>query len=458
MRFRFIFPAIAALALIFTACDGSSDNLGKEIQPVDDRIILETDTFHLQTETVPVGRIVSKPDSLLLGTYVDDFLGITRGDFLTQFAVPTEDFTYLEPSVAVTKPDSVELNIHFNSYFGVATSPIEVSVYELKKGLDSKEAYFTDLDPQEYVDFSKKINAAPELLTIRDGITGEVQSKLRVMLSEEFMHRFYTTDPAKYKTQEAFLEFFKGLYVTTNFGSSAMINIAGLSITLHYHYIYNNDPTQAKIKSYQRYAANSEVVRVNRIQHPYRTLQITPDDEYNYLVSPSNYHAKVRIPIGRMRDRISVGDKRLDINSATIRVDLQDRKDWGIGSIIPFVQNVLLIRESELDNFFKEYSVPSDTVAFLASLAQENITATTYKYSYRIGNMSNFVKHELKKESTDEYIDMVLVPVTVKQSTSQSGQTVLTGVVQSSNMQAASIFSGKHKERPIRMEVIYSGF
>ncbi len=459
MKFKFIIPVFALLASLVVSCDDSADNLGKEIQPTDDKIVLKADTFHLSTLSQTVDHIISRPDSMLLGTYIDDVLGTTRADLLTQLAIPSKEFTYLDPSVAITTPDSVIVNMSFYSYFGVTTSPIEISIYEMKKALSDKENYYSDINPAEYVDFSKKLNAKSELLTIKDGVSGTIQTSLSVKLSNEFLQRIFTTDPKNYKTQAGFQEFFKGLYVTTDFGSSAMINVSSLTMTLYYHYIYNNDPTKAKIKSYQAYHANSEVVKVNRVQHPFRNLNITPNDQYNILASPSNYQTKVRIPIGRMRQRVNVGDKRLDINSALLKLEVQDRASWAPNSIIPYVGNMLLIKEEALDAFFKEHKLPSDTVSFLASLGSESVTATTYKYNYSFSNMSAFLKNEFKKKNNAEYIDMVLLPVSVLSSSSSSSSTsTISAVVQATEMQAVSIFSGKHKETPIRMEVVYSGY
>ena len=459
MKLKFIFPLFILLAVFFTSCDNSSENIGVDIQPTGDKISLKVDTFHLSSETVPVDKIVSKPDSLLLGTFIDDFLGTTRADILTQLALPTVNYTYLDESVAITIPDSIVVNMAFSSYFGVSTSPIEISIYEMKKALNDKENYYSNIDPSSYVDFSQKLNAAAELLTIKDGLTGKKNTQLSIKLSDAFLQRFFTKNPSIFTTQANFVNFFKGLYVTTDFGSSAMVNIRNLSMTLHYHYVYKNDPTQAKIKGYHTFPANSEVVKVNRIQHPFRTLTVSPADEFNYLASPANYHTKVRIPLARLRQRVKTGDKHLDVNSAILKINVQDRSKWGTGSIIPYISGMLLIKESAMDDFFTKHQLPVDTVSFITTLGYENITATTYKYNYTFNNLANLIESELKKNSTEEYLDMILVPVSLLQMASSGySQSSLSEVNQSTQMEAVSIYSGKNKEIPMKLEVVYSGF
>ena len=304
MKLKFIVPLLVLLAVFLVSCDNSADNMGVDIQPTADKITLNVDTFHLSSVTVPVDRIVSKPDSLLLGTFIDDFLGTTRADILTQLALPTTNYTYLDESVATTTPDSVVVTMGFDSYFGVSTSPVEISIYEMKTALKAKENYYSSIDPSLYVDFSRKLNASAELLTIKDGLTGIQNTQLAIKLSSDFLQRFFTKDPTIFKSQSEFDNFFKGLYITTDFGSSAMVNVRALSMTLYFHYIYKNDPAQIKIKGYHSFTANSEIVKVNRVQHPFRTLTINPNVEFNYLASPANYHTKVRIPLARLRQRI----------------------------------------------------------------------------------------------------------------------------------------------------------
>ncbi len=459
MKIKFLFPLVVLLVVLFVSCDNSEDNVGIEIQPSADKITLNSDTFHLSTETTPVDHIVSQPDSMLLGTFIDDVLGTTRADILTQLALPTLNFTYLDESVATTTPDSAVVTIDFDSYFGVSTSPVEISIYEMKKALNENENYFSSIDPSLYVDFKKKLNAASELLTVRDGLTGVKNTQLSVKLSDEFVQRFFTKNPSVFASQENFMNFFKGLYVTTDFGSSVMVNVKSLSLTLYYHYIYKNDPIQAKIKGYHTFPANAEVVKVNRIQHPLRTLTTTPADEFNYLASPANYLTKVRIPMGRIRQRIKTAGKQLDVNSAILKVNVQDRSKWGTSSIIPYVSSMLLIKESDLDNFFVKHQLPVDTASFVAMLGYENITATTYKYNYTFNNLNNLIENELKKNNTDEYLDMVLVPVSLVQSSSSSySQSVLIEVNQSTQMEAVSIYSGRNRDIPMKLEVVYSGF
>ena len=131
MKFRKFISTLALAALVFISCDDAADNLGRQVQPGGDEIIVDTDTFHLSTETVQVKSIISKPDSFLLGEFEDKILGTTKADVLAEMRLFKDGYTYLDPSVALTKADSVVMTLSFPSYFG-NSSPLHISVYELK--------------------------------------------------------------------------------------------------------------------------------------------------------------------------------------------------------------------------------------------------------------------------------------------------------------------------------------
>ena len=134
MKFRKFISILALIALIFISCDDEADNLRKQIQPGSDEIIVQADTFHLSTQTIQVESIISRPDSFLLGEFEDNILGTTKADILAELRLFKDGYTYLNPSVATTKADSVVMTLFFSSAFGNANSPLHISVYELKIG------------------------------------------------------------------------------------------------------------------------------------------------------------------------------------------------------------------------------------------------------------------------------------------------------------------------------------
>ncbi|VBB48652.1 conserved hypothetical protein [uncultured Paludibacter sp.] len=452
MKFNSFFVLFIILSFGFVSCVGDmTTDLVKEIQPTGDQITIKTDTFHISTETQLVESIISRPDSFLLGSFKDDVYGNTKADILTQFYYPV-NYKYMDSSLADTEPDSVVLTLNYyaGSYFGESNSPIEFSVYELKDSLKYSENYKTDINPSSWVDFSKSLGTYVETVdsTSEDSRTG--LNSVRIKLSEEFLHRFFSSDDAIFQSDAKFLDFFKGLYITTTLGSATLINVNNVQMNLYCHYTYKS--TNEKVNFTLNFSATEEIKRVNRIQHPNRNAALLADADLNYVCAPANYYTRLRIPIGRMRDRVKVTGKRLVVNSSILTVNVADKDS--MGTSLPYVENMLLIKEDKMNDFFANKELPSDTVAFVSSLSKSATSATTYKYYYKFSSLANLILDEITNTSHDE-LNLLLIPVKLKYDSSSSS---IIEVIPSNSMEAAAVYSGKNSRVPMKMEVIFSGF
>ena len=75
-----------------------------------------------------------------------------------------------------------------------------------------------------------------------------------------------------------------------------------------------------------------------------------------------------------------------------------------------------------------------------------------YYYSY---DMSDFLTNQLRQESSDTVLNMLLVPVTIGTSTLSSSATAVTSVRQQQTISATKILSAKNG---MKLEIVYSGF
>ena len=148
--------------------------------------------------------------------------------------------------------------------------------------------------------------------------------------------------------------------------------------------------------------------------------------------------------------------KRPYVNKAEIRVsvmnmdpDNNDRNDWLLPS-----SHMLLIKEKSMTRFFKNRELPSDTCALLGQLTQgvDSVGDAIYYYSY---DMSDFLTNQLRKEENDSILDMLLVPVTINTTTTNTSSTAVTSVRQQQTISATKIRSAKNG---MKLEIVYSGF
>ncbi len=447
------------ITLFLLGCNDNLSDMGVKIQPTQDEILVDADIFRLESETFAVNNIVSKPDSFLLGTYIDEVYGTTQADILSQLLLAKEGYTFMDKNVATTTPDSIILTLGFDSYFGVNTSPIKIDVYEMNKDLDYKKDYNSDLDVSKYANLSQSIGSI--VTTVINPLTQRNNSFVQVKLNNDFLNRFFTTDPNVYKSQENFQNHFKGLYITTKkFGSSTMLQINKIVVTMYYHYKYLD--SGEIVKTYLRFPVSQEVKSVNRIEHPMRL--ITPDvkDEYNYIVAPANYYTRIRIPLKKIKEKIDTKGKQLTINGAMLKINVLNKEKMNSETYIPYVENVLLVKESELNSFFVNNEMPSDTVSFVTNLQREKLDQNKYKYFYTFNSLAKLIETELKKENMKENLNFVLVPVTtrfVKQSSSYYDTgSVLSEIRENTKMEATAIYSGNNSKEPMSLELVYSGF
>ena len=193
------------------------------------------------------------------------------------------------------------------------------------------------------------------------------------------------------------------------------------------------------------------------------------DPTYNYIVAPAGIYTRLSFPMGEMAkmikselsDTLSDGtiiQKQPYVNRALVQIDVENvytgsgstitRNDW-----LQPTNHMLLIRESSMKRFFAKKELPSDTCALLSTLTQgvDSLGNTIYYYSY---DLSNFLHNQLRQDSLDAELNMMLVPVTVSTSTSSSASTI-SAIKQQQTVSATKI---KSAQNGMNLKLVYSGF
>ena len=444
------------VSLFVFSCTDNLTDLGSGIQPSSDLIKVGTDTFHVTTENVLVPFMYSKPDSFLLGAFYDTKFGSTQADILVQVNCP-EGFKF--PPLSV--PDSASVIMYYKTWVGSKYSPLDVNIYEMdKKTFNYSDLYPTNLNPDDYTTYSKKL--AEKIFSAKDAVKMRTDSTaIKFNLSKDFVQRFFKND-SNYSSTAKFLQSFKGMYITANYGAATLLNISQIDLQYYYHYTYTTknltgSDSIVTVNNVLIFPANSEVRQVNRFLHKDRESVVKQIDSINYVASPANMHTRVNIPLNRINQHLNDGikGKKLTINSALLRVDVTELTQ-DTASLHPIVKAMMLIKESSMDRFFNNNELPSDTCAINVNLSSEQIGTTgVYRYFYSF-NVAKLVANELKihGNSAPENLVMRLVPVRIK--TNSSGGVI--EVKQDYLMSAVTIRSGKNTTSPMRINIVYSGF
>ena len=451
---HYIFGALVFLAAIVVSCTNNSESMGAGIQSDADIIQFSVDTFHLATDTMLVDYIYAVPDSFLLGNYYNAKYGSTRADIFAQLKTPL-DFTYREGS----KPDSAEIIISYYSWLGDGNSPMRINIYEMKgEPFTFSGSYPSNISIDEYADLQKPL--ASQIIVAQ----GDIRSDSTVVvfkLSNEFVERLFAAGESIYASDENFFNFLKGLYITTDFGSSTMLSVSSIRLNFYYSYDIVLNGETVSVSQTLPFPANGEVRQVNRIEHANRENVVKPEDK-SYVSSPANIFTRVKIPLRKMSERMNEGInyKKLMVNSASLQVEVTDY-EYSDLALKPS-KYMLLVKESLLNETFEKNKIPtslSDTAAIYAeyrSFIDSNKDTVRY-YSF---DLSILIAQELKMaEKTNqlppEELDMVLVPITPDYLSSSSSISRAKHMIP---MSAVTIKSGTNSESPMRIKTVFSGF
>ena len=453
------------------SCEDDLPSTGGGVLDESDAIIVKTDTFPIVSAIDSCDAIISQADSFLLGEIETDY-GLLRASILTQLACP-EGYSY----PANAEVDSICLFMYYNSWVGDGFSPLAVDAYMMDRAtFQYAGTYPTDLNISQYCSRkesilrNRRIVAASEKLDSIANNSGQYVPMVRMRLSDEFMQQFWQIQT--FEDQETFNEHFKGLLIETSFGSSTVLNISDVALGVFYHFTYNKAGKDTTVNDMKAFYANSEVRTVNHFSYLGKAEWITQmqnDPTYNYIVAPAGIYTRLSFPMGEMAkmikselsDTLSDGtiiQKQPYVNRALVQIDVENvytgsgstitRNDW-----LQPTNHMLLIRESSMKRFFAKKELPSDTCALLSTLTQgvDSLGNTIYYYSY---DLSNFLHNQLRQDSLDAELNMMLVPVTVSTSTSSSASTI-SAIKQQQTVSATKI---KSAQNGMNLKLVYSGF
>ena len=457
MKKEFIYVIFAFIALL-SSCK-KDESIGITIQPQEDEISIFSDTFLIESENYYVPAISAQADSMILGEFYSAKYGTTKAELLLQIAPPI-DYRFPEAKYN-PQPDSLVLIMYYNTWFGSSYAPLEFSIYEInKQPIDYNTQYLSNLNIGDFCDstilMGKRLMTSIDL-SRADSVSEDSAATpyVRYKFDDTQLQRFFNMPQEVYKSEEAFLNEFKGLYLTTRYGSSTMFCFYEISMYLYYHYTYQRNGKDTIVNTSIIFPSNKEVRQLNKFTHPNIEEIAICHDSVNYIKSAAGIYPKIRIPIGEMSKRIytQIGDKQLNINAAEIIIENIEYDSTDVFMGQPYY--LLALTTEQFDDFIKYNTIPSatDTTAVIA-----NYVAS--KGGYKL-DLAYFITKYLRNEMVedDDVIEMILMPVIVESTTSTSASvTSVTSIKPLTQLAATTIRSGKNKYSPMRMKILYNGF
>ena len=463
-----------AIVCCWAACKDDASSAGSAVLGPDDAIVVLVDTFPLTSGIDSCEAIISQADSFLLGEIETDY-GLLRASILTQLACP-EGFQY-PADFHVDSIDSICLFMYYSSWVGDDQSPISINAYMMDKNtFRYSSTYPTDLNIDDYCSREKSILANHRIVVASEKMDSILDSNgnyipmLRMRVNEDFEQYFASI--RSFESQDKFNQVFKGLLLETSFGSSTVLNITDIALGVYYRFGYKKAGRDTVVHDMKAFYANSEVRTVNHLAYSDKQELVDrlkqDSDTYNYIIAPAGVYTHMVFPMGRISDSIMShmtdpddGDtiKRPYVNKAEVKIDVSNvfsgssadktREAW-----LQPAPYMLLIKESSMKRFFEKRELPNDTCALLSSLIQgtDSVGDAIYYYTY---DMSDFLTNQLRQQTTDKELEMVLVPVSVEASISASTISRYSSVRQQQTISATKIKSAKNG---MKFEIVYCGF
>lgn len=440
---------LSIVALLLYSCDDSLKNLGFTIQPDSDRITVGTDSLFLNATTVSVEALLpngmhARAKTPILGEYKDSLFGTIKSDYLGEFYYPKgKNF----PDDAII--DSVQVGVFYDSWRGDSVAPIEISVYEVKKNLPSG-SHYTKFDPTKYVDIDSPIGRSiftaanievPRAERQKQGYYHRALVNLPKSIGEEIYHY---SETIKDLDTDSFKEYFKGLYITTNFGSGTIVTVDHTYLYIHFNYLdkKGSSTKQDTIRTGVTILNTTpEVIQINQIQNKNDKL-LEDNADYAFIKSPAGVFTEVTIPLTEKADILN----NQALNLAKFTVSALPEKNTDLKFKLRPSPYLLLVNKDDMEEFFEQGKVPDNVTSFYAQFDE-----TTYTYDF--GNLAAMVNH-YKKENGGKVKDLnyVLVPIDLS-VTSVSNQPQITGVYNQMTPTATTLFKSPDK---MKMELVFS--
>ena len=470
MRNKFI-AILTFAALMLTACDDTTDNVGISLTNSLDNLQISTDTFMVSTCSIAADSVLSRSTLGYLGKIRDpETGGYITGNFMTQFHIQ-ENYQFPDADKMANKEDgmivadSCELRLYYDKFYGDSLAPMKLTAYEMSKPMSEANTYYSNFDPMRNGYVNANGLQVDKVYTLTDQ---QVSKKIRwdksytknikIKLNQPYTDK----DGNKYKNYGTYIlnqyyqhhGYFKnsmtfaqhvvpGFYFKHVSGLGAMAYIFRTQLNVYFSFIDKGKPHTGTASFY----GTEEVLQTSTMENDRKTInELVSDEKNTYLKSPAGIFTEITIPV----EEIYKGHEKDSINAAKIQLKrINDKVKTKFALDIP--KTVLLIQKDSLYSFFEHKRVADYKTSFLATYDRAN-------NSYTFNNIGSVIKvMKLKKDAgklSKDWNKLVVIPVTTSYYTVNQTQ-ILTKVAHDMSLAGTKLVGGSNKQT---LSVIYSHF
>lgn len=321
----------------------------------------------------------------LLGKLNDETYGLTISEFFTQIRLPSSSLNI----PATVSFDSIVLYLAYDNFYGFPSEQ-DVKVYELEEDMTEVEYY-----SNASIAASGELLGSAKMIINQSDTFGDSTYVLEIKLADELADRIKAEN--SFSSQTAWLEFFKGIKVTTDptqipgtsgDGEGAIVYFNLLSSKSKMRLFYQEN---GETKSYD-FFIESNTKRFSHFENTFSPELLAvlekEDLEYNYIFSMSGTRTKITIPL---LSKIA-SQAPLSINKAELIIpyELPEPENY-----FPPDRNVILLKGEDGNWVLPNDFFTGGTNYFGGSLDEVNLRYT-FNIASTLSEMIN--KGELDKE------------------------------------------------------------
>ena len=312
MKNRLFILGVGLGLAILGGCNDELSEVGSSIQPDGDKSFVYVDSFQLSAKTVLMDSVYARTTSGLLGEIYDPLYGNIKSDYLCQFYCPENYQFQNTPLNGVI--DSMDLRIFYSSWVGDSLTPMQVTVYPITTVPERN--FYTNVDPEKYCDMQtvlgQKMYTAYDVTisdSVRNGLTSTTYTPVvRVKLPTEIGQDFYNetvNNPSSFENQDAFNQYFPGLYITNTFGSGNLLTVYQTSFFIYYRYTVEGSAGQDSIvNGREQFNVTREVIQLNHVANANLEPLLLPDEKYTYMRTPAGVYTELTLPITEIKETV----------------------------------------------------------------------------------------------------------------------------------------------------------
>ena len=330
---------IIGLIVVFVSCEYNDNELGTDILPPGDNVIVFHDTiFEIDAYTMTGKPVITSEVTydgnrlMLLGAMEDTIIGRSTASVVTQFNASGS----YRPA-ANLEIDSLFFSLYISDFLGDKEQDLNLTVYEFTERiyLDTSHRYYSDYDAEA------KYNPVPLAQKVITPVAGSTYQLL--IENQDFIDKFLLaeSDTNIFYNDSTFKDYFNGLYITveplSQSGTMARIQLANPKTRLTMRYA--NDSTEVDSTIERDFAyANFPIdqfssQKINLFEHDYTGtyLEGIIDDEQAgspFVYTQGMAGVNTRFSFASLQEWID--ENPIIINSATLVFDAVQKEISGI--------------------------------------------------------------------------------------------------------------------------------